>query len=442
MVEAGTNCQPRKSGEGIFCCNKPAVRRGGCVLHAPKLTLQEKQGLTREERRAEDAFEEEFRSALACFIEERLLRGTSAFGPVRFAAVPWKEAPFKHAMEGRWEFAGCAFDQGLDLSSRAFGPRLFRHTLFRGLTSFNLSNLRDLTFSGARFDGPVNFEGAQFFGFMNFGGAVFNGDVNFRWAKIHGHVWFRGDPPDHCFSGACDFYRLEILPDGKLSFEHVNLGKASFPYVDLERPVFLDVSWHKPSGGIIRRGASLWDEFRPRGAMDADDDRGVIAESYRQLVLTYERRRDYETAESFHIGEMEAKRKAHGSSGLRGRSKRVFNIYSAYRLLSNYGTGIWQAFTVLLVLAAFSALSLFAGFRAANSSEVIRYVPAFRLPPTSVFGDFWRAMLFTLSTATLQRDRPYEPVGDWSHFLGSVAILAIAGQAALVLLAIRRRFRR
>ena len=40
------------------------------------------------------------------------------------------------------------------------------------------------------------------------------------------------------------------------------------------------------------------------------------------------------------------------------------------------------------------------------------------------------------------RDRPYEPVGNWAHFVASLCLLVIAGQAALVLLAIRRRFPR
>ena len=438
-------CGPRRFPEATFVCDRQAVRRGGCILHAPKLTPEEKERLSPEERKAEELFENEFRATLAALIEERIRNRQRGFGAIRFAHVPWKEPPFRQAIDNAWEFAGCIFDQGFDLSSSSIKNGLFRHAVFRGRTSLNFADLQDLTFIGARFEGPADFAGARFRGFNNFAATVFESELWFRWAKIYdGHVWFRGEPPDHCFKGPCDFYRLEIQPGGKLSFEHVNLGKASFTYVDLERPLFLDVNWYKPAGGLIRRGPSLWDEFRPRGPRDdIDGSRRLVAASYRQLVLSYERRRDYETAESFHVGEMEARRKELGSDRLAGRLSRAFNFYNAYRLMSNYGTGIWQALLVLVaIIAASSMLFLFAGFRPVDSTHVIRYVPALRVPPLAVLWDFGRAFLLTLSIATMQRDRPYEPVGDWSHALGSLALLLIASQAALVLLAVRRRFRR
>ena len=74
-------------------------------------------------------------------------------------------------------------------------------------------------------------------------------------------------------------------------------------------------------------------------------------------MLNYERKRDYETAESFHIGEMEMRRKK------RGR----LNVYSFYRLLSNYGTSYWQGFNILvLMLLLFSGIFLLTGFKPSN----------------------------------------------------------------------------
>jgi len=56
--------------------------------------------------------------------------------------------------------------------------------------------------------------------------------------------------------------------------------------------------------------------------------------------------------------------------------------------------------------------------------------------------DYARAILFSLSIITFQRERFYEPVGDWSRFWLFLSVLLLTTQAAMVLLAIRRRFKR
>ena len=69
-------------------------------------------------------------------------------------------------------------------------------------------------------------------------------------------------------------------------------------------------------------------------------------------------------------------------------------LQSAQRIsTNNYGTGIWHAFAVLLVvIAALSCLFLLTGFREAGGSEVIRYIPALRIPSRSLFHDWSRAV--------------------------------------------------
>jgi hypothetical protein len=48
----------------------------------------------------------------------------------------------------------------------------------------------------------------------------------------------------------------------------------------------------------------------------------------------------------------------------------------------------------------------------------------------------------TLSIVTLQKDRPMDPVGVSGSLLSSLLLLLAPAQAALLLFALRRRFRR
>jgi hypothetical protein len=56
--------------------------------------------------------------------------------------------------------------------------------------------------------------------------------------------------------------------------------------------------------------------------------------------------------------------------------------------------------------------------------------------------DSTSAFLFTLSFLTFQKERLYEPANKWTQFWVCIAVLFLAGQTALVLFAIRRRFKR
>jgi len=100
------------------------------------------------------------------------------------------------------------------------------------------------------------------------------------------------------------------------------------------------------------------------------------------------------------------------------------------------------------MLLVFSAVFLFTGFKEANSEsrpieynlfQDSNYRPA---PVGRVFEDSVKALVFTSSIATFQRTRFYEPVGLCSQFWVTVTTLLLTTQMALVILALRRRFKR
>jgi hypothetical protein len=214
------------------------------------------------------------------------------------------------------------------------------------------------------------------------------------------------------------------------------------------------------------RRKALWDEFRHKGEQP---DYEKVAENYRQLVLNHEAKRDFDTAEDFHIGEMEMRRKKKRkpaedkaaeaeSRGVKmlwhwwGTIREWTNGYSIYKLLSNYGTSYLQGFLVLgVLLALFSGIFLFTGLR--PSKEHVGSLPAIdyelclhtACQHTSwqqKVSDYASAFLFTLSLLTFQKERPYEPANRWTQFWVYIAVFLLTGQTALVLFAIRRRFKR
>src|SRR5437868_3565689 len=129
------------------------------------------------------------------------------------------------------------------------------------------------------------------------------------------------------------------------------------------------------------------------------------------------------------------------------------NAYSVYRISSNYGTSYVQAFIILIVLIfSFSLVFLYSGFQpsregASNSTRVIEYNLLSDSNHQSVsFGqwasDYGSAVSLSFSIITFQRDRFYEPLEGWSRFWLYIAVFVLPAQTAMVLLAIRRRFKR
>jgi hypothetical protein len=120
------------------------------------------------------------------------------------------------------------------------------------------------------------------------------------------------------------------------------------------------------------------------------------------------------------------------------------NGYALYLGLSRYGTSYWHAALVLAVmLLCFSWLFLFTGFQYTNQeSAIINYDWGGSTPFFEILRDFWQSLISTMSIMTFQRERLLYPLGAHSQLLVVLATLVLTAQIALVLLAVRRRFRR
>ena len=345
------------------------------------------------------------------------------------------------------------------------GKTLFLSTLFRGIPGSAEPNLVDFseahflnetTFNKAEFDNEARFSGVKFEKEVDFYSTTFKGNVDFLAATFNEKTLFAGGGETKVFFVECYFPRIRLGKEATLTFEDVDLSNAVFLDTNIEPFVFRNVSWHQTRS----RKRALLNEFPPIKGNESESEYESIAENYRQLVLNYEKKRAYEAAEDFHIGEMEMRRKKKGVESKSILSKRIrewFNAYNLYRLLSNYGTSYWQAFGVLIFFVLiFSWFFLYSGIQTSetrssgtNGAQVdtIEY-DVFQNEDHSFvslsqwFPDYLLAIQLTMSIITFQRERFYEPIGALGRFLLFAAVIVLASQAALVLLAIRRRFKR
>jgi len=218
----------------------------------------------------------------------------------------------------------------------------------------------------------------------------------------------------------------------------------------VEEVAFVDVHWHRQRGRMV-----LQDELdvivAKKDEKETSKKKEAVAESrhelvaivYRQLVTNFEKVRASDLAEDCYVGVMEMKRRDSKISF----PQRLVTTF--YQWASYYGSSYLHATCVLLLMALlFSGVFLLAGFKEAkpgtepieyNLLEDSVYLPA---PPERIVQDFGRALVHTLSIATFQRTRFYEPVGVWSEFWVTVATLFMTTQMALIILALRRRFKR
>ncbi len=384
-----------------YQCRHPARQDGLCIFHLFKPTEEQKQVMAQEARAAAETIEEEFREAFLKLLEDEEnnpetkacdfryfrfpaidLRGRQFTKPLKIHGTFSGEAIFLDAafseevnfvfFDGGATFGGATFSKRVDFTLSNFSRQAhFWGTTFSGEARFwgahfsEKANFQNATFNGeadfgdATFNGEADFQRATFskrvdFTLSNFSkkanfrGAIFSKKANFRGAIFSEKVNFRGET----FKGACDFIGLTLDEKARVVFEKANLKQTSFLDTNLEQIHFRDVKW-------LRKGRRyLWDEFPHE---EGQPDYEKVAENYRQLVLNYEAKRDFDTAEDFHIGEMEMRRKKKRKEAEDAAAKAkwlgikmlwrcwgVINGYSIYKLLSNYGTNYVHGLLVLV----------------------------------------------------------------------------------------------
>lgn len=430
-------------------CTHAVYNNGLCIFHCPKLSEKERSEIPVEHGyfKYNLSFEHDFRDEFIRLLKKQS-EDTSAkeldFSEFRFPHFSIKGA-FNEIIETD------SFQKPVD-----FCGAEFQEVDFTGV------KFKEANFSGAKFY-LARFRGAQF-NKVNFSGAEFNeGDFlfvklessDFSYAQIAEGIYFDGESVKGSFHGKVDFRWLSFKDEGKLILERVDLSRACFngtPLLeeDKHRVEFNDVTWGRNyflKGKIpsFFRRKILIEELEEKKPNEFLSGYQGVYDLYHQLVKIYESKREFETAEDFHVGEMEMRRKyiwATASPRWHGLWRWIrlrANSYWVYKWLSNYGTNYWWAFFMLLcMLGAFSGIFLLSGFTVVDE-RTVNYNFGWGAPS---WADIKEAMRYTLSILPFQRSMRYEPYGILTEIWKVAAVLVFSSQFALLLLAVRRRFKR
>jgi uncharacterized protein YjbI with pentapeptide repeats len=397
-------------------------------------------------------------------------------------------------------FKGARFEQGSDFEHTMFADRVhFWLASFSGPTNFSWASFAKVTeFSRTVFSGETNFARAVFsdnavfrgasFGQGTYFSASFAKDADFSGAVFEDSAEFYRVS----FSRTADFSSTEFRKPTAVVFHRVNnvdqnksAGmRARLAGCLLEAIRFEDINWNRKDGRIyLEDEADLYSgaDGDGRGFQGDEEPAAVlthelVADAYRRLVNNFEKSRQYVWAEECFLGEMEMRRRNprhfffarfdwarnfYAKHSWARKSGETISIASFYRWLSNYGSSYARAFCVLMaLLVLFAVLLPEFGLRMPADSKMQALCPAaipgsseaatiswhcamahphwFRELAHTFDAGFWDAF----EVAVFQKNRTIEPATTGARRVEIFESIVIPGQFALLLLAIRRRFRR
>lgn len=486
-----------------------------CIFHLPKSTDEEHKKTRAEQSEALQKERDHFANEFFKLIHKDSATNEYDFSGFQFPSISFDGLQFDKGVVfyeaifvGRVTFNCCIFRRGVDFTNAKFKDRVeflniwVQDTQFASLapntsqsdSTTDVSVQPNALFYSTEFRSTVIFKDVRFAGIAIFKGAVFNSEAHFIQVKFYGETpsvtidgavsfagttfkedvifdncyfrrlanfqqtsfiksaTFRADEKPGCFNAEANFTNLPLNETTVITFDRVNLEKASFLDTNVEAIVFRDVKWFQfPSEHFLgsRRSAALYDEYLVDNDKYDPDKRDYwynqrleryerIAEVYRQLVLNYKKKRNFILADEFHLGDLELRRK---------KTRSPLNMYALYRLSSNYGTNYWRALSVLLVIACLSStVFLFSGLRPGKDSgddtgQIINYdlslQPEKWVSVKQFASDYGKAFLLSLSI--IRNERFYEPLGWETRVCLFVAVLLLAVQFGLVVKAIKRR---
>jgi uncharacterized protein YjbI with pentapeptide repeats len=381
-----------------------------------------------------------------------------------------KDARFSEAtFTKRAYFVGATFTQAAYFVGATFTQRAyFIEATFTGYADFmGATFTEDARFIGATFAGFTDFRHAVFAGAARFAPLTrsereeakpceFKDRVFFQDARFQDYADFRGpvfgEPGSSTARPVFSLTRFE-KPE-RVTFYKTWLGQTLFVNCDVSKLSFSDVGWGR-DGERVR----LYEETVPlddetaeplRPPVGSRDERRyrLIAETYHQLKNNYDSRGDPWTANEFHYGEMEMRRRS-------SRWPRV-GLTALYKYASQYGLSMARPLAWLAgVLLLFTLLYPLAGLRpVAARTQVtlpvtqVKPITYWNLPeatgwvprPVRLVG---HSFMTTLAVASLQREAAYyEPAYGLGRFLGILELALTSTLAALFILAVRRQFKR
>jgi hypothetical protein len=355
--------------------------------------------------------------------------------------------------EKNFDFHGVWFPDQLDFPKFTFTSHArFASATFAGKANFSEARFgdranflratfeADADFSYAHFDGDADFD-TDFRSLADFNYTHFNKEAYFRGAEFHAKANFRSATfATHArFGGGGRFENQSYLD---LQFARVEKPElVLFDRLDVRPHWFVNVDSRKFDFIIVTWSYDLPEEVAALKAKDVDPSYHLLATACRRLAVNAEENHRYDEASRFRYMAMEARRLDNPIEDPFGIAP--WTLHWWYWLASGYSERAGRAFLVLLsILVLFAALYVGLGYPNWQA-RVTTEKAAAETPHKEADG--WRqwssALLYSAGVMTLQKPEP-RPTTDASQALAVLETILGPVQAALLALAIRRKFMR
>jgi hypothetical protein len=263
--------------------------------------------------------------------------------------------------------------------------------------------------------------------------AVFDNKVYFKNAIIKGYISFEGESDKSVFDGERAWLNLQnarIEKPERISFHTVRLQPNWFINVDSRKFTFTDCRWKKVDGKKVNTKSEL------KCLIDSHNRNALLTKACRQLADNYEENKGYEESSVFRQIAMESKR-LENDFGFQ-----FWTLHWWYWLSSYYGESWKRAILGLLIILAVFAFSY-------TQSTFYVCPPDIPISQSSQQNlcesrklNFSEGVRQSLASATFQNVEYRKPITERSELFVLLEKIFAPIQAALLALAIRRKFMR
>lgn len=332
-----------------------------------------------------------------------------------------------------FRFSGDASFSGATFHENAY----FGQVIFEGAAEFYKTRfLKNAYFHRTAFGGTANFYKSTFHMDAYFGEITLSACARFRSAVFKDYVRFAGaeGKKDLGPQASLDLQFAHVEKPDHFSLHTLRLRPHWFVNTDPRRFQFTDVEWD--NRGLGEELSSL--NERVTGG------HRLLAIAYRQLAVNAEENHRYREASRFRYDAFQASRTE------RFRGVVPWRLEWWYWLASGYGESIGRALLVFLVLITFFGLAYtrvgFDFVREPQNGPLVANVPKTNLAASSPdergapFG-FTDAAIYSAYVCILQKPEP-KPLTSSAKALVWIEMVLGPTQAALLLLAVRRKFMR
>lgn len=346
---------------------------------------------------------------------------------------------FKQKLEAKdFNFEGVWFPEEVSFRLIKFDNLAdFTGAIFSADANFDRATFNEsANFSFTRFDGNASFYGTTFSSNVSFSHAIFGANANFEvqlfdsdtsfyQTTFKNYVKFSGQGDESFFGEYCrlNFQFTYIEKPDHVSFHTNDLKPHWFINCDCRKFEFVDCEWNH----------DLKQELEGATKANVSAPHRLLAITFRQLADNAEANHRYHEASDFRYNAFEARR----IENYQGFA--FWRLDWWYWLASGYGERVGRAFVVFIALFALFAF----GYGQVGFEQGNKVAQTSTSQPDTVGKPLgWKeAFVYSFNVSILQKPEP-KPLTLAAKVLVSLETVLGPAQAALLALAVRRRFMR